>query len=81
MRIKVAFLAMLLSVVAFVTTLSAMPEIPVASAKALGVTRGKAFRSGLVFINGKYRAPPYVVSRWGTGLRINDKPVTGQVID
>ena len=81
MRIKVAFLAMLLSVVAFVMTLSAMPEIPVASAKALGVTRGKAFRSGLVFINGKYIAPPYVVSRWGTGLRINDKPVTGQVID
>jgi hypothetical protein len=58
-----------------------MPEVPMASAKALGVTKGKAFRSGLVFINGKYLPPPYVVSRWGTGLRINNKPVTGQVIN
>lgn len=59
----------------------AMPEVPVASAKALGVTKGKPFREGLVFINGKYLPPPYVVSRWGTGLRINNKPITGQVID
>ena len=60
---------------------AAFPEIPKASAKALGVTRGKSFSSGLVFIDGKFLEPPYVVERWGTGIRINSKPVTGQVID
>ena len=58
----------------------AFDEIPKASAKALGVTRGKAFSEGLVFVNGKFIPPPYVVERWGTGIRINGKPVTGQVI-
>jgi len=59
----------------------AMPEIPKASAKALGVTKGKPFSSGLVFINGKYLPPPYRIERWGTGIRINGRPVTGQIVD
>lgn len=59
----------------------AMPEIPKASAKALGVTRGREFSSGIVFINGKYLPPPYRVERWGTGIRINGKQVTGQIVD
>ena len=63
------------------TTAFAFPPIPKESAKALGVTRGKPFSSGMVFINGKYVEPPYVVERWGTGIRINSIPVTGQVID
>jgi len=63
-----------------VAAASGMPEIPKASARALGVTRGKPFSNGVVFINGKYIAPPYVVERWGTGIRINSKPVTGQII-
>ena len=60
---------------------SAFQEIPAASAKALRVTRGKSFNEGLVFIDGQYVAPPYVVDRWGTGIRINKIQVTGQVID
>ena len=63
-----------------VAAASGMPEIPKASARALGVTRGKSFSAGVVFINGKYIAPPYVVERWGTGIRINSKPVTGPII-
>lgn len=59
----------------------AFQPIPKASAKALGVTRGKSFSQGAVFVNGKYIAPPYVVERWGTGIRINQTPVTGQVVD
>ena len=59
----------------------AFPEIPKDSAKALGVTRGRPFTSGLVFVNGKYIEPPYVIERWGTGLRVNGIPVTGQVVD
>lgn len=58
----------------------AFPEVPRESSKALGVTRGRLFSSGLVFVNGKFIAPPYRVERWGTGLRINKVPVTGQVV-
>lgn len=71
------------SVVAVVAamTANAFEEIPKASAKALGVTRGRQFSDGLVFVNGKYIEPPYIVERWGTGIRINSIHVTGQVID
>ena len=62
-------------------SLWAFPPIPKESGKALGVTRGKPFLSGAVFVNGKYIEPPYVVERWGTGIRINRIPVTGQVVD
>lgn len=81
MKLKVGIMAMTMVLTTVAMSVFAMPEIPLASAKALGVTKGKAFRSGLVFINGKYIEPPYVVARWGTGIRINNKPVTGQVID
>ena len=63
------------------TTAFAFQPIPKESAKALKVTRGKPFSAGAVFINGKYIEPPYVVERWGTGIRINAIPVTGQIID
>ena len=59
----------------------AFQPVPKESAKALGVTRGKSFSSGAVFVNGKYVEPPYVIERWGTGIRINSIPVTGQIID
>ena len=59
----------------------AMPEIPKASVKALGCTKGKSFSGGVVFVEGKYIEPPYVVERWGTGIRINSTPVTGQIIN
>ena len=56
-------------------------EIPKASAKALGVTRGRQFDAGLVFINGKFIEPPYVVERRGVGICINGTPAVSQVID
>lgn len=56
-------------------------EIPKASGKALGVTKGKQFSEGVVFLNGRYMPPPYVVERWGVGIRINETPVIGSVID
>lgn len=64
-----------------VASLAMAIEIPKASGKALGVTKGKSFSEGLVFVNGKYIEPPYVVERWGVGIRINGTPVIGQVID
>ena len=66
-------------------TALAFPEIPKESAKALGQTRGKPFSSGMVFVNGKYLEPPYVIIRWGTGIRIKAGQelvqVTGQIVD
>ena len=68
------------AVAAAAVAASAMPEIPKESASALGVTRGRPFTSGVVFVDGKYVEPPYVVERWGNGIRINKTSVTGQVI-
>ena len=59
----------------------AFPSIPRESAQALGITKGKPIETGIVFVNGKYLPPPYTVSRWGTGLRINNRKVSGQIID
>ena len=72
-----------LAVVAALAALvaSAFQEIPRQSANELGVTRSRPFTAGAVFINGKYIEPPYVVERWGTGIRINSQQVTGEVID
>lgn len=75
-RLMTLAVAMLVAAVA-----GAFPEIPRESAKALVVTRGNKFSEGLVFVNGKFIAPPYRVERWGTGIRINRVPVTGQVIE
>ena len=47
---------------------------------ALGVTKGKPISSGFVFVNGKHLKPPYVVERWGTGIRINRTQVTGPLV-
>ena len=70
----------ILGVLLAAATALAFPPIPKESAKALGATKGKPVRTGLVFVNGKFLRPPYVVERWGVGIRINRTPVTGQVI-
>lgn len=48
--------------------------------KVLGATKGKAISTGLVFIDGKYIEPPYVVQRWGCGIKINKYPVIGEAV-
>jgi len=77
---KTRCLTALAAVLAAVFAAEAVQEIPEASAKALGVTRGRSFSSGIVFVEGKYLPPPYIVERRGTGIRINSQPVIGQVI-
>jgi hypothetical protein len=54
--------------------------VPRAAVKALKITRGKPFRSGIVFIDGKYIKPPYRVERYGTALRINGRQVTDEIV-
>lgn len=71
----------LMVVAAVMVSVVSAIEIPKASGKALGVTKGRSFSAGLVFVNGKYIEPPYVVERWGNGIRINGVPVISQVVD
>ncbi len=49
-------------------------------ARALQITRGKQIDSGLVFLDGKFLPPPYVVERYGNALRINGIQVTRALI-
>lgn len=53
---------------------------PKGAVKALKVEKGKPFRTGMVFVDGKYIPPPYTVERYGLVLRINKIQVTGPVI-
>ena len=60
--------------------LAAPRKVPTAALKALKVTRGKPISTGVVFMDGKYIPPPYVVERYGTAIRINKIQVTGPLI-
>lgn len=77
---RTIFVFTLAGVCLAVLSAGAFQPVPKESGKALGVTRGKPFSKGHVFVDGKYVPPPYVVERWGTGLRINSIPVTDQVV-
>ena len=81
MEMNIAAKSALAVLLAFSCGISHAIEIPKASGKALGVTRGRQFDAGLVFINGKFIEPPYVVERWGVGISINGTPAVPQVID
>ena len=62
---------------------AAMAEFPApakAAVKSLKITKGKPFSSGLVFVDGKFIAPPYTVERYGTVIRINGVQVTREVV-
>jgi len=54
--------------------------IPRECAAALGATKGKTITTGYVFVDGKYVKPPYIVERYGNGIRINRVQVTGQLV-
>ena len=75
---KMAILLVAALVAAFAQ--AAFAPNPKGAVKALKVEKGKPFRTGLVFIDGKYISPPYTVERYGLVLRINKIPVTGPLI-
>lgn len=58
----------------------AFEKVPNAARIALKGARGKPVRKGMVFVNGHYLPPPYVVSRYGTAIFINNIQVTGQIV-
>lgn len=81
MKNALVAMAGLLSWLCLVDALAFSP-IPRESAKSLGATKSrKPIDDGLVFVNGRFVPPPYVVERWGTGIRVNGVQVTGQVVD
>ena len=59
---------------------AALQPNPKGAVKALKVTKGKPFKTGLVFIEGKYVPPPYTIERYGLVLRVNKLQATSPVI-
>jgi len=56
-------------------------EVPAAANKALKAVKGKPIRTGMVFVNGHYVKPPYVLMRSGTALFVNySTQITGQIV-
>lgn len=56
-------------------------EVPSGANKALKAVKGKPIRTGMVFVNGRYVKPPYVLMRSGTALFVNySTQITGQVV-
>jgi len=55
-------------------------KVPDEARTALKGTRGKPTSMGLVFVNGHYLKPPYVLARYGTAIFVNNVQVTDQVV-
>jgi len=58
----------------------AFENVPDAANKALKGSRGRPVRKGMVFVNGHYLPPPYVVARYGTAIYVNNVQVTDQIV-
>ena len=61
--------------------MSEFEEVPAGANKALKAVKGKPIRTGMVFVNGHYVKPPYILMRSGTALFANSRTqITGQVV-
>ncbi|MBR1587358.1 MAG: hypothetical protein IJ658_03435, partial [Kiritimatiellae bacterium] len=58
----------------------AFEKVPDAANAALKGSRGKPVRKGMVFVNGRYMPPPYVVARYGTAIFVNNVQATDQIV-
>ena len=54
---------------------------PKEAVKALKITKGRPFSCGVVFVDGKFIEPPYVVERYGNVLRINKIQISNAIVD
>lgn len=59
---------------------AAPAPVPKEALKALQIAKGKPCSTGVVFMDGKYIPPPYVVKRYGTAIMINDVQVTSPLV-
>ncbi len=56
-------------------------EVPAGANKNLKAVKGKPIHAGMVFVNGHYVRPPYVLMRSGTALFLNNGiQITGQIV-
>ena len=75
-----------LAALALATGLAAPPpesvfeKVPAPALAALRISKGKMIPAGLVFCNGRLLKGPYIVSRYGTAIRVNREQVTGQIV-
>ena len=76
----VAVLVALMAFGSYAAPKSKNKGVSIEVARALKITRGKQIKTGLVFLDGKYLPPPYVVERYGNALRINGIQVTRALI-
>lgn len=65
----------------FLPALGAFTPAPPEAVKALKITKGKPFSKGVVFVDGRFIEPPYVVERYGNVIRINKIQVTNPIYD
>ena len=80
-RLSVAIGLIGLLVVSVEAAVRDFEEVPASANKYLKAVRGKPIRTGMVFVNGHYVKPPYVLMRSGTALFVNhDTQITGQVV-
>ena len=55
-------------------------KVPDEARTALRGTRGRPTSTGLVFVNGHFLKPPYVLARYGTAIFVNNVQVTDQIV-
>ena len=66
---SLSYMVLLLLVVP--VCLAQLPDVPEEAIDALGSTDGTQQSKGFVFVEGRYIAPPYTVSRKGNGIFVN----------
>ena len=67
--------------VAAATAAPPFEPVPAGASRALKAVKGKPIRTGMVFVNGHYVKPPYVLMRSGTALFVNfNTQITDQLI-
>ena len=71
---------MILAAVATMVVMADFVKPPAACVRGLKATRGKPIKTGIVFVDGKFIKPPYVVERYGNVMRINGQQVTNPLI-
>lgn len=80
-RLSVAIGLIGLLVVAAEAAVRDFEEVPASANKYLKAVKGKPIRTGMVFVNGHYVKPPYVLMRSGTALFVNHgTQITDQVV-
>ena len=81
MKIKAVISLIGALVLAAGAAITEFEEVPAGANKALKAVKGKPIRTGMVFVNGHYVKPPYVLMRSGTAIFVNyNTQITGQVV-